>query len=105
MKQTLVCVVWNDAHGSTTMFDETDVEHKPYKFTSVGLLVRSDEVGVSLAREIGDDNRFRDHEFIPRAMVVDEWVIGPLTKPRKRKPLAMKPKLEEQFPAPDKPNP
>ena len=86
-KPTVVCVVWMDAHGDTAMFDETDVQHKPYKFTSVGLLIRSDEVGVSLAREIGDDNRYRDHEFIPRVLVLEEYVIGPLAKPRRRKQL------------------
>jgi hypothetical protein len=67
------------------MFDSKDVDHKPYRFTSVGFLVRSDEIGISLAGEIGEDGRYRDHTFIPRVMVVDEWVIGPLTKPRRKK--------------------
>lgn len=83
MALSLACVVWNDAHGDSTMFDEHDVDHKPYRFTSVGFLVRSDDVGVSLAGEVGEDGRFRDHVFIPRAMVVQEWTIGPLRKPRK----------------------
>lgn len=86
LKQTIICVVWNDAHGDTAMFDASDVCHKAYQFTSIGFLVRSDEIGVSMAREIGEDGRYRDHGFIPRAMVVDEWIVGQLTKPRKRKP-------------------
>ena len=86
MKTVLACVIWDDAHGDQSMFDEISMDHKPYRFTSVGFLIRSDVVGVSLAREIGEDGKFRDHEFIPRAMVVEEWVIGPLKKPRVRRP-------------------
>ena len=84
-KPTLACVIWDDAHGSTVSFDEIEMEHKPYRFTSVGFLVRSNEIGVSLAGEIGEDGRYRDHEFIPRPMVVKEWIIGPLRAPRPRK--------------------
>ena len=76
----LVAVEWDDAHGSTTMFSEQDMEHRPYRFISVGILIRSDAVGVSLAREIGDDGAYREHGFIPRAMVVQEWSLGPLKK-------------------------
>lgn len=81
----LICVVWDDAHGDSVMFDEHDVQHKPYRFTSVGFLVRSDEVGISIAGEIGEDGRLRDHAFIPRAMVVTEWLIGPLRQPRRQR--------------------
>lgn len=79
----MAAVIWDDAHGSHTDFDDKDVEHKPYRFTSVGFLVRSDAIGVSLAGEIGEDGRYRDHVFISRAMIVKEWVIGPLRTPRK----------------------
>lgn len=65
------------------MFAAHEVEHRPYRFTSIGFLVRSDDTGVSLARDVGEDGLFRDHEFVPRAMVVQEWTIGPLRKPRK----------------------
>lgn len=82
-KPSLAAVTWMDAHGSSEMFDEKDVDHKPYQFTSVGFLVRTDAIGVSLAGEIGEDGKFRDHVFIPRLMVVKEWLIGPLRHPRK----------------------
>ena len=85
MKTVLTCVVWDDAHGNQSMFNEHDVEHKAYRFTSIGFLVRSDDVGISLAREIGEDGAFRDHEFIPRVLVVSEWELGPLRKPRVRR--------------------
>lgn len=83
MKPQLACVLWNDAHSDSSMFSEQDMEHKPYRFTTVGFLVRSDDVGISLAQEIGEDGRYRDHTFIPRLMVQREWIIGPLRTPRK----------------------
>lgn len=83
--ETVHAVIWDDAHGSTAMFDAAEVEHKPYRFTSIGFLIRSDEVGVSLAGEVGDDGRYRDHEFVPRAMVVTEWSVGPLRPKKERK--------------------
>lgn len=85
-KPILAVVVWNDAHGDSVMFDTNSMDHKPYQFTIPGLLLQSDETGVSLAQEIGDDGRYRGHTFIPRAMIVQEWIIGPLRKPRKPKP-------------------
>lgn len=85
MTLTLAAVVWNDAHGSSDSFEPHEVAHQPYRFTSVGFLIRSDEIGVSLAGEVGEDGRYRDHVFVPRAMIVKEWVIGPLRKPRRRK--------------------
>ena len=83
-KPNLYVVVWDDAHGNQEMFDATTMEHKPYRFTAVGFLVRSDEIGISLAREIGDDGRFRDHEFVPRVLVVEEYML-PLKYPRQKK--------------------
>lgn len=79
-KYTWIAVEWDDAHGGTREFVETEMEHKAYRFITGGILIRSDEVGVSLARELGEDGRYRDHAFIPRQMVVREWTIGPLTK-------------------------
>lgn len=84
MKPKLACVIWDDAHGSDGTLAEHEIEHKAYQFTAVGFLVKSDDVGVSLAFEMGEDNRFRDVSFIPRKMVIEEWVIGPLRKPRKK---------------------
>lgn len=81
---TLAACRWEDAHGSDgTIFDH-EVDHRPYVFTTVGILIRSDEVGVSLASEVGQDGKYRDVTFIPRKMVVEEYIIGPL-KPRRPK--------------------
>lgn len=85
MDKTYYVVLWDDAHGDTAMFSEEDVVHKPYRFESIGFLVRSDAVGVSLAREVGEDGRFRDHEFVPRVLIVDEFPLPPRKKPRVKK--------------------
>ncbi len=84
-RPSIACVVWDDAHSTSVLFEPHEAEHKPYRFTSLGFLIRSDAVGVSLAGEIGEDGRFRDHTFIPRAMVREEWIIGPLRRPRRRR--------------------
>ena len=77
---------WNDAHGSSGTISDHEIEHKPYVYTTVGLKVRSDEVGVSIAFEQGEDGRWRDITFIPRLMVIDEYSLGRLRRPKPRKP-------------------
>jgi hypothetical protein len=84
MKRLWVAVEWEDAHGDASMFTEVDMEHKPYVFITGGLLIRSDEMGVSLARELGEDGKYRDHAFIPRKMVLREWTVGPFVKKPRR---------------------
>lgn len=78
-------VVWLDAHGSDGTIFAHEVDHKPYTFTTVGYLIRSDEIGVSIASERGEDGKFRDITFIPRLMVVKEFPISPKTR-KKRSP-------------------
>lgn len=79
-KLTRVEVRWEDAHGSDGTLSAHEIDHKPYVFTTLGYLVRSDEVGVSVASEVGDDGKFRDVTFIPREMVIKETV-----SPKQRK--------------------
>lgn len=73
-------VTWEDAHGSDGTISSHEVDHTPYVYTTLGYLVRSDEIGVSVAHEIGEDGRFRQVTFIPRKMVLKETVY-----PRKRR--------------------
>lgn len=73
----IVGCVWEDAHGSDGTIAAHEVDHKPYTFTTVGFLVRTDEVGISIASEQGEDGRFRDITFIPRKMVLREFSILP----------------------------
>lgn len=77
-------VVWEDAHGSNDTISTHEIEHKPYVFTTVGFLVRSDEAGVSIASEEGEDGKIRDCTFIPRKMVVKEFPILPKARRAKK---------------------
>lgn len=87
--EELYAAAWNDAHGSDGTLHAHEVDHKPYMYTTVGFLIKSDEVGVSIAFERGEDGRYRGITFIPRAIVVEEYSLGPLKRPRKR---AIRPK-------------
>ena len=83
-------VIWDDAHGDTAMFTAAEMDHKPYRFNTIGYLVKTDDIGVSLAHDVGEDGHFRDHVFIPRAMIVSEHATD-TKKPRKpRKPKELK---------------
>lgn len=77
---------WLDAHGSDGTISAHEIDHKPYQFTTVGYLLRSDEVGVSLASEMGEDGKYRDITFIPRAMIVKEFPISPKNPRKKHEP-------------------
>ena len=80
---------WNDAHGSDGTIFPHEIDHKPYVYTTVGYLLRSDTIGVSIASEKGEDGKFRDITFIPRAMVIREFQIHPV--PKRSRPRAKKP--------------
>ena len=82
-------LVWADAHGSTGTLADHELEHKPYIYTAIGHKVKSDETGVSIAFEKGEDGRWRDVTFVPRSLVLEEYE-GEIRKPRKKK----EPKIE-----------
>jgi hypothetical protein len=84
MSEAYVCK-WADAHGSTGTIADHEIEHKPYVYTLVGHLVRTDEVGVSIAAEEGEDGRWRDVTFVPRVLVLEEYSLGEVKPRRKRK--------------------
>ena len=92
--KALVCVYWNDAHGSATQV-YSDQEHKPYPMETYGLLLKDDDAGISLGSETYFDNidekqEFRGHTFIPRGMVIQLEVLLRPKAPRKRQ---VKPKV------------
>ena len=72
-------VVWNDAHAALDELSEDEIiaRHKPTRIETYGYIVRSNELGVSIAGEWlppdnGGDETFRGVTFIPRGMVVEE---------------------------------
>lgn len=81
----LYACVWKDAHGSTGTIEAHEVDHKAYVYTTIGYLVRTDEIGVSIAFERGEDGRFRDVTFVPREIVIEEFSLGKLKRPKPRK--------------------
>ena len=85
----LVCLIWDDAHMSLDEWTPTEIDsdfHKPERVKTFGLLVRSDDTGVTLAMEEGaTDGKFRHTMFVPKAMVVEMIDLGhPKTRPVKK---------------------
>lgn len=79
----LVCVTWNDAHGSAlSSYHEHEIPHEPILIDTIGLLLRDDEQGVSVAGEKCGDGTYRSLTFVPRGMIVSMLWID---KPRVRK--------------------
>lgn len=85
-----VVVLWNDAWiDATEPVTMVDVEtkHKPLLVKTFGWLLKSDEVGVTIASERYIDSSehdvFRSATFIPRGMIKD---IAPVSLTKKRKP-------------------
>jgi hypothetical protein len=79
----LVLVTWNDANvGGDDVVTEDNVKnfHKPTIIHTLGWLVRSDDVGLTVVNEYYDD-AFRGRTFVPAGMVIDVQVYK-LAKPR-----------------------
>lgn len=85
---------WADAHGSDGTLAAHEIDHKPYVYTTVGFLVKTDIIGVSIASELGEDGKYRDITFIPRAIVLDGFSLGPLKKPRKKRISPSEPQID-----------
>ena len=66
-----VAVFWHDAHESNEETTRSEVVHEPETQVTIGFLIRSDKVGVSLACEYNSDDPrlLRTTNFIPRGMV------------------------------------
>jgi hypothetical protein len=81
----IVAVSWNDAHFNTDEVDAADTTHRPWVYVTAGILVKSDAAGVTVAQDEGEDGKYRSRTFVPRAMIIEEWEIGPVKPKRKRK--------------------
>lgn len=83
----LYAVTWDDAHrdpGHYTVEDAIKEVHKPWRYIWIGILVKSDAIGITLAREVDENDEFRGLDFVPRALVREERLLGQLFPPLKR---------------------
>ncbi len=81
----LIAVIWKDAHGSAlSAYAPHEIPHKPMVMTTYGLRIRSDEEGVTVANEECGDGTYRGITFIPHGMVLEEIVLIPVKKQRKK---------------------
>lgn len=70
-------VVWNDAWSSLDELAAGDVKHRPTTVHTYGYILKSDEIGVSIAAEWlpasnGGEETYRGITFVPRSLVVQE---------------------------------
>lgn len=86
----LVKCVWLDAHGSAAnvVYDIDEIPHGPIECTSYGLLLKSDDLGVSIASEQVGVDTYRGYSFIPIKMLVGVEPVAKPKRPRKPKPKA-----------------
>ena len=82
--KTIYVVEWMDAHYNTDEVAVADVYHSPWKYTTVGLLLKSNEIGVTVASDVGQDGKVRGVNFIPRGMVIHEYTGGTVRRRSKR---------------------
>lgn len=85
---TLVKVVWLDAHGSAAIaYELHEIPHKAIEVASYGLLLRQDDIGVSIASERCGDSTYRGYTFMPAGMVMK---VEPMKRVRVKKVVAEK---------------
>ena len=79
-----VRVYWLDAHGSAAniAYELDEIPHQPVDVVSRGVLLKDDEVGVSIASETCDKTIYRGYSFIPRVLISK---VEPVKKPRRKK--------------------
>lgn len=88
MKPPLIALRWYDAHATTTAdYEIHAIPHHAIEITTYGLLLREDELGVSIACEEAGAGCYRGVTFVPKAMVIEVKYIKPAR--RKREPAAL----------------
>lgn len=82
-ERPLVRVDWLDAHGSAVApYSIDEIPHAAIIVSSYGVLLKHDEVGVSIASEVCDNDVFRGYTFVPAGMIVK---VSPVKAPRKKR--------------------
>lgn len=88
----IVVVRWRDAHGESSEVsqDEALTFHTPAIYYSTGVLVISDEKGVTVAQDYGlprtaeEGTSYRTRTFVPRELIEEEYIVGRLVKRPKK---------------------
>ena len=96
-------VLWRDAHGMKDEDTKEDIlkVHKPALYWSAGILVESDEEGVTLAQDYGlplsegGEITYRTRTFIPRVLIDEEFDAGQVIR-KKKKPKVVVEVVEEK---------
>ena len=78
----LVMCIWLDAHGSAAnvVYELEEIPHAPIEVVSYGILLKYDDVGISIASEKCDNSCWRGYSFIPKGMIIR---VEPVKKKRK----------------------
>lgn len=86
-------VRWKDAHydSEETSLDDSLKRHKAAMYWSAGVLVESNEEGITLAMDYGlpieevDRISYRTKSFIPRVLIEEEFDVGSVIREVKKK--------------------
>lgn len=83
-------VEWEDAHWDSGEMGREDIVHLPILYVSVGILLRDDDGGVTLATDVAASGTFRGLNYIPPKMITRKWRVGKL-EPRPTRTKKVKP--------------
>lgn len=86
MNLPLVVCTWNDAHVEADVpisLENVGDTHRPTVVTTIGWVLRHDDVGISLANEYYDEC-YRGRTFIYAPMIISVVPYN-LSKPRKKR--------------------
>lgn len=108
MKPKLCIVKWRDAHfvSDEVSVEDSNKRHKSAYYWSAGILVKSDDQGVTLAMDYGlpiedtDGHAWRTRSFIPRELIEIEMLAGQLI--RTKRPPAPVSKITDVGPEPNR---
>lgn len=86
LHKPFVAIRWADAHciSGASELSETELPHAAAMYTLYGFVLRRDDVGITVAAEISDNNTYRGISFVPAGMIesVVEYKLT-VKKPKK----------------------
>ncbi len=83
----LVALRWKDAHGTaTSAYSLHEIPHEAIEIVTYGLLLRSDDKGVTVASEECKDGTYRGCTFVPKELILELRNLLPTKRRGPRKP-------------------